>query len=131
MAVIDASALVELLLNTRRAADIGKRAFAGDELLQAPSLIDLEVMQVLRRHVRGGALSLSRAQEALHDLIMFPLERYGHELLLPRIWQLRDSMSAYDASYVALAETLDEPLLTCDDRLARTGGHAAKVVSFA
>lgn len=129
--MIDASALLELLLNTPRAAELGHRVFANNETLHAPCLIDLEVVQVLRRHAQGGALSPARAQQSLDQLAAFPLERYTHETLLPRIWQLRDSISAYDASYIALAEALEMPLVTCDVKLARARGHVAKIELFA
>jgi len=99
------------------------RAFVDLELrrlesLHAPHLLDLEVVQVLRRYAASGALSGERALLALQDLSALDLERYPHEPLLGRIWQLRKKMSAYDAAYVALAEALDAPLLTFDARLA-------------
>ena len=64
---------------------------------------------------------------ALSDLADFPLHRYGHEFMLPRIWELRDNLTAYDAAYVALAEALDAPLLTRDARLAAAPGHRARI----
>jgi predicted nucleic acid-binding protein len=131
MAVIDASALIELLLRTTRGAMIGRRVLGGGETLYAPALIDLEAIQVLRRYARARVLSPQRAQEAMDDLTAFPIKRVAHENLLARIWQLRDSMSAYDACYVALAEAIDRSVVTCDAGLARAQGHGAKVELFA
>ena len=127
MLVIDASALLELLLNTPRASGIALRAFSRDETVHAPHLIDIEITQVMRRYVRSRALSASQAQQALDDLSELPIERYPHLDLVPQIWRLRDSMTAYDAAYVALAEALSAPLLTCDAKLAAARGHFARI----
>jgi len=86
-------------------------------------LIDLEVAQVLRRYVRSGIISAERGAEAMTDLIDFPLTRYPHSILLSRVWQMRDSLTAYDAAYVALAEALDAPLVTRDRAMARAGSR--------
>ena len=122
MIVADASVVLELLLQTPRAAAIDARLFRRGESIHAPSLIDLEVAQVLRRYVRRAELDEARARASVQLLAAFPLERYHHEPLLPRIWELRDNLTAYDAAYVALAEGLRAPLLTCDERLARVTG---------
>jgi predicted nucleic acid-binding protein len=124
--VLDASAALELLLMTETGERLVERIFAPTETLHAPELLDLEVAQVLRRYERGKALAASRAAEALDDLAALPLERYSHRLLLPRAWDLRANLTLYDAAYVALAELLDAPLLTCDAALARAP-HAARV----
>ncbi len=102
--------------------------FAADTMLHAPHLIDVEVAQVLRRYVNRGQLGEHHAAAALDDLRDLALERYPHHLFLPRIWDLRDNVTAYDAAYLALAEALDAPLLTCDRRLATAPGHGARVV---
>lgn len=120
--MVDASALVELLLRRPAEARITDclREHAFD--LHAPHLIGVEVASALRRIVALGEADATRATGALADYLDLPLERYAHEPLLPRVWRLRDNLSAYGASYVALAEVLAEggaPLLTADRRLAR------------
>jgi predicted nucleic acid-binding protein len=95
--------------------------------LHARHLLDVEVAQVFRRHVAQGAITASRAEEALQDLLDLRLLRYPHGLLLPRAWELRDNLTAYDAVYVALAEALDATLLTCDRKLASAPGHHARI----
>jgi predicted nucleic acid-binding protein len=125
--VIDASALLEILLNTDRADRLMERAFAGSEQMHAPQLLDIETTQVLRRLVRQKEITVVRAEQALDDLANLLIERHEHQTLIPRIWQLRDSLSAYDGAYVALAEALAAPLLTCDAKLAGTHGHRARI----
>lgn len=127
MIVVDASALLEVLLNTAASARVADRLFQPEVTLYAPHLIDLEVVQVLRRYATSGAVSAERGVQALEDLMDFPLVRYPHDVLLPRIWELRHNLTAYDAAYVALAEALAAPLVTRDAALARARGHAATV----
>ena len=103
------------------------RVFSHGEALHAPHLIDLEVAQVLRRYAASGEIDFLRGQQALQDLTDLALTRYPHRLFLSRVWALRDNVTAYDAAYIALAESLPAPLLTCDKRLANTPGHAAEV----
>ena len=94
--------------------------------LHAPHLVDVEVLNALRRVVAAGDASPGRAAEAVVDLLDLPLQRYPHEALVPRMWNLRQSFSAYDAAYLALAEVIDEdgaPLLTFDTRLARAASE--------
>jgi len=125
--VVDASALLETLLRTPAAEAVEKRLFAARETLHAPHLLDVEVAQVIRRYAAIGEIDAERGHAALVDLGDFPLRRYPHGLLLPRVWELRHNLTAYDAVYVALAETLDAPLLTRDRRLAAASGHDARV----
>jgi predicted nucleic acid-binding protein len=112
--VVDASALLDLLLVTEKAHSVAERIASPQETLHAPHLIDLEVAQVLRRYVAHGRLDEVRAEQALEDLRDLDLNRYPHDVLLSRIWELRNDASAYDAAYLALAEALNAPLLTSD-----------------
>lgn len=95
--------------------------------MHAPHLIDVEVAQVIRRYAAKGEMDNARGRAALEDLADFPLRRYPHDVLLPRVWELRSNLTAYDAVYVALAEALDAPLLTRDQRLAAAAGHRARM----
>lgn len=127
MIVLDASAVLELVLRTPAGQRVADRIGSPDETLHAPHLIDLEVAQVLRRYEAVRMLSPSRAAEALEDYTNLDLTRYPHEIFLQRIWDLRRNVTAYDGAYLALAEVLEAPLLTADQRLASTPGHRARV----
>ncbi len=127
MIVVDASAVLEVLLNTPAAARVAERLFLAGETLHAPHLIDLEVAQVLRRYAAGGALGAERGQQALEDLMDLPIVRYPHDLFLPRIWELRHNVTAYAAAYIALAEAIAAPLVTRDAALRSAPGHTARV----
>jgi predicted nucleic acid-binding protein len=125
--VVDASALLELLLRTPAAEAVAERLFAPRQTLAAPHLLDVEIAQVVRRYAANGEIDAARGRLALADLADLPLQRYPHDFLLPRIWDLRNNLTAYDAAYVALAEALDMPLLTRDRRLASAPGHRAQI----
>jgi predicted nucleic acid-binding protein len=125
--VLDASALVELLLNTPAGRTIATRIADPALSVHVPHLADVEVTQALRRYAHEGELDAADAVSALEDLRSLDLERHAHEPLLDRVWALRNNLSAYDAVYVALAEALDAVLLTCDGRLARAPGAAPRV----
>lgn len=127
MIVIDASVVIEVLLQTNDGVVITERLLSRRESLHAPHLIDVEVAQVLRRYVLRGELYPERARQALDVLAELPLTRYAHEPLLGRMWALRENLTAYDAAYVALAEGLRAPLVTRDGRLAAAPGLAARV----
>jgi predicted nucleic acid-binding protein len=127
MIVLDASAAIEWLLQTPAGTRVDRRIFSHQVSLHAPHLLDLEVAQVLRRYVRDKIMTAQRGQEALEDLEGLPLNRYPHDFLIPRVWQLRANLTAYDAVYVALSEVLDAPLLTCDSGMASAPGHHATV----
>jgi predicted nucleic acid-binding protein len=119
--VVDASVLVVALGDDGGDGDRA-RARLRDEELAAPELIDLEVLSVLRRQLSAGGLDARRAQFAVDDLRDLPLQRAPHRPLLPRCWELRDTLTAYDAAYVALAEALECALLTADNRMADAPG---------
>jgi predicted nucleic acid-binding protein len=125
--VVDASALLEVLLRTPAAGAVEARLFDLDQTLHAPHLVDVEVAQVIRRYAATGEIDAERGRLAVADLADFPLRRYPHDFLLPRIWELQHNLTAYDAAYVALAEALGAPLLTRDRRLAATAGHRARI----
>lgn len=123
MIVLDASAAVDWLLQTAAGRRIEKRILSRNESLHAPHLLDLEVVQVLRRLARESAITAQRAGDAIQDLLDLRVTRYPHFVMLPRIWQLRHNFSAYDAAYVVLAEELSATLITRDARLASASGH--------
>lgn len=120
MLVVDASALTDLLIGSSAAPSVATHLLSAHPA--APHIVDLEVLNALRRRGASDRLSAERADDAVRDLIGLPIKRYPHALLLSRIWSLRDNFNAYDAAYLALAEVLaDEgvPLLTTDARFAR------------
>jgi predicted nucleic acid-binding protein len=127
MIVIDASAVLEAVLRTPAAEMVERRLFEPGQTLHAPHLLDLEVAQVIRRYAASGDIDDERGRAALADFADLVVYRYPHDFLLPRVWGLRNNLTAYDAVYVALAEVLDAPLLTRDRRLAAASGHHAHV----
>jgi predicted nucleic acid-binding protein len=130
MIVLDASATVDWMLQTPAGQRIEQRIYARNDTLHSVHLLDVEFAQVLRRLVRERALTSGRAEEAIEDLMALRVTRYAPVLLLSRIWQLRNNMTAYDAAYVALAEELKAPLITRDQKIAAAPGHAAAVEVF-
>ena len=127
MIVVDASAVLELLLRTGKGVKVQERVLDSEESLHAPHLIDIEVTQTLRRLVMLKEITAARGKQALEDHIALNIKRAEHKDLLDRVWSLRDSITAYDAAYVVLAEILDAPLITCDAKLARPHGHKARL----
>jgi len=125
--VADASALIDLLLESEVRTRLEQRLLSGEESLHTPHVVDLEVAHTLRRLVLTGVLSSERAEVALADMADLQLNRYPHVELVPRVWELRDTLTAYDAAYVALAEALEATLVTRDARLARSSGHQARI----
>ena len=129
-AVLDASVVVELVLGTRIGARIRERLHDPRISLHGPELLDLEVLNVLRRYVRAGTVAADRAEAAVRRLEELDLQRHRHGPMLPRIWSWRANLTAYDAAYVALAEVVDCPLLTTDARLSKAPGLPVPVELF-
>ena len=127
MIVLDASAAIEWLLQSPSGSRVEARIYSKLESLHAPHLFDLELAQGIRKLAREKAISASRGEQALEDLQRLRIMRYPHSILLRRIWQLRNSLTAYDAAYIALAEQLGAPLITCDARMGAAHGYHARV----
>jgi predicted nucleic acid-binding protein len=121
MLVVDASCVVQVLTGREGAEEI-RRRLAAETDQAAPHLVDVEVLGVIRRDLLRGRLDGTAADQAIEDLTSWPAERFGHRLLLARAWELRSTVGAWDAMYVALAEALDATLLTLDRRLAAAPG---------
>ena len=119
--------MIELLLRTPAAQAVESHLFAPGQTLHAPHLLDIEVAQVVRKYAAKGEIDGERGRAALDDLGDLRLQRYPHDFLLPRVWALRNNVTAYDAVYIALAEVLDAVLLTRGRRLAGAAGHHARV----
>jgi predicted nucleic acid-binding protein len=119
--VVDASVLAPALADDGADGDRARVRLRGEQLV-SPELVDLEVLSTLRRAVRAGRLDERRSGQALDDLAALPLRRVPHLPLLARAWELRDNLTAYDAAYVALAESLRALLLTADGGIERAGG---------
>jgi len=128
MIVVDASAIVAAIAD--RSVPNLVQKLQTERYLHAPYLIDMEVTQSLRRMARSGRLTVDRASDARVDYVNLRIRRYRHVPLLERVWELRNTLTAYDAAYVALAEILGAPLVTCDARLARAQGHEAEIRVF-
>lgn len=126
MLVVDTSAVLAALVAPDAAPALVAR-LADDGDLHAPHLLDTEVLHALRRMTMSGALGEDRAADARVDVAELAVVRYPHEPLSDRVWELRHNLTAYDATFVALAEALDRPLVTCDARLAAAPGHGATV----
>jgi predicted nucleic acid-binding protein len=116
--VVDASVVLEALLRRPKSEAVRERLLVGRETLHVPHLLDVEVAHVVRRYAVIGEIDPERGRAALAILADLPLRRHRHDFLLQRVWELRNNFTAYDAIYVALAEALDAPLLTRDQRLA-------------
>ena len=126
MIVVDATVLAPALVDDGSDGDRARQRLNGEELA-APELIDLEVVSVVRRALQVGRLDERRADQALEDLADLPLSRAPHQPLVGRVWELRATMTPYEASYVALAEVLGAVLLTADIGLSRATGVRCQV----
>lgn len=129
MIVVDASVLAPALADDDVDGDRARARLHGEQLA-APGLIDLEVVSILRRAARAKRLDEWRSAQALTDLAALPLRRVPHLPLLARVWELRDNLSAYDASYVALAEAMDAVLVTAGGRIERASGINCEISVF-
>jgi predicted nucleic acid-binding protein len=127
MTVVDASAVVEFLLQTEVGARVEPRLYRAEEDLHAPHLLDVEVLSALRRLVHASELTADRAAEAIEDLGLLRIIRHGHLDLVARAWELRQNLTAYDAMYVALAEALDAAVVTCDRPFADASKRTARI----
>ena len=124
-AVIDTSALIEVLTGKDPDIELRQRVLLGD--LAAPELLDPESAHVLRKLTHKGEIVDAEAGEVLKDIRDMAIARSPHRPLVERAWELKPAISAYDAFFVALAEQLDVPLITCDAKLAGSNGHKAKI----
>jgi len=129
MLVIDTSAILDAIAAYTPAPGLTER-LSQDGDLHAPHLIDIEILHALRGMRIREEITADRATDARTDFAETALLRYPHEPLSDRIWELRHNLSAYDAAFIALAETLDAPLITCDRRLASSSGHTAHIELF-
>ena len=127
MIVADASAVTAALAVDDEQGERARARLSVDVDQHAPGILDLEVASAIRRLLRTGVIDGPRADRALADLVVLPLERYPHVALLPRVWELRDNLTPYDAAYVALAEALGAVLVTADARLAGAPGPCCAI----
>lgn len=130
MIVLDASAAIELLLALPLSKQVQDVVAAHDWQLAAPQLLEIEVLQVLRRRVASGRNLPAEAAEALDLLRDLNIRYFDHKVISGRIWELRENLTAYDAAYIALAELLEAPLLTTDIRLVNAPGHSARCLQL-
>jgi len=127
MIVADASVIVDILLRVPGVEALDARLFDANESLHAPHLVDVEVAHTLRKYALRGEITEARGKSALSLLQRFPLTRHAHDPLLNRVWLLRHNLTAYDATYVALAEGLDATLCTRHAPLSYSSGHHARI----
>ena len=126
MLVIDASCLYEVVADTARADEV-RAGLTADPEHAAPSVVDVEVVSVIRRDHMLGRLDATSAAQAVADLRDWPGERFSHQPLLERVWELGRSIRAWDVFYVALAEVLQATLLTSDARLGSAAGPRCRI----
>ena len=129
MAVVDASVLVDALVSAGRPGELARAELRGRSVLEVPAIFAAEATSALRGLVRGGSLSTLRAATALEQIrtvrtIQYPFEPFAH-----RVWELRDSLTVYDAWYVAIAESLGAGLATLDRPLTRAPGPRCSFIT--
>jgi len=129
--ILDASAAVDFVLDNEPSASWVVEQLRAAERIRAPHLIDAEVLAAVRRAVMAGWIPPERGTRALADYAVLRLVRFPHKPLMARAWALRDNVTAADALYVALAETLGAPLVTTDASLARAPGLEIEIRAFA
>jgi len=125
--VIDASVLANALADDGVDGDAARTAIRSDPDLAAPDLVDVETVAVLRKQWLTKKLTARRFRISIADLTDFAIVRYPTLPFMARAYELRSNVSSYDAAYVALAETLDCPLLTADRRLANASGPRCEI----
>ena len=128
MIVLDASVVLDVVTAVTKGREIAVRIEQTDNDFIAPHLIDLEVLQALRRQLRLDQIDHVRATSAVAILRDLPLTRMSHEPIIARIWELRHNWTAYDAAYVALAELMGAALWTSDRKFAGAAGHRAQII---
>jgi predicted nucleic acid-binding protein len=128
--VIDASAVVEMCLGTPLGKVISQSILESDEDLIAPELLPLEVIHALRRQRNLKLITDAEANEAFKLFCLMPIQHLSHAELVQRVWQLRNNMTAYDATYVALAEKLSAPIWATDGKYQNTPQHNATTRLF-
>lgn len=122
MIVVDASAMIEALVGADPSPEL--LTLIGEEVLTAPHLLDVEVLSVLRGLARGRRLDDSVAATAAQTYFALSLTRYEASVLAERIWELRHRCTAHAAGHLALAELLEAPLVTADEKLLAAGSDA-------
>jgi predicted nucleic acid-binding protein len=127
MIVVDASVVIPALIDEDQSGELARERMSETPLLHAPELLDLEFLSALRRLTAKGRIDARRSIRALEDLLDLSVQRYPHHALAWRIWELRQNLTPYDASYVALAETLECTLVTFDRAIAECPGLRCNV----
>ena len=126
--VVDASVLVAALVDSGREGKWAESVIGGGSLV-GPELVLAEASNILRRLEGAGKISRLEATSAHRDLLRLDLELFPFAPFAERVWELRENLTSYDAWYVALAETLNCPLVTLDRKLSRASGPTCDIVT--